>query len=644
MADRSRLREQLAGLPDRPGVYLYRDAADRVLYVGKAKSLRKRVLSYFQAPLRPDAADAEAPMSARNGLHPKTGDLVARIDRLEVFVTGSESEALILEGNLVKRHRPPFNVRLRDDKSYPYIGISLDEEYPRVYFTREQHRRDRLYFGPFSNASKVRETLNLINKIFPSRPCEGPEPGRPSGVPCLDYHIRRCLAPCVGYISREDYRALIDQIVEFLSGRYRGLERDLETRMRVAAAAQEFEKAAAMRNRLAAVRHLMERQWASGEGLGTVDVLGVAVEGGAANVQVLQVREGVMVDRQSFYLDAAGADDEATVLEQFALEYYALALQIPPLVIVPRGTGVGDALRGLLSARRGTRVEVRAPERGDKRKLSELAQRNARFALDQDRRREERVRSRRREALHDLQTVLGLEAPPLRIECFDISNLGETYAVASMVVFEQGQPARSQYRSFTMRHEEADDFARIEEAVTRRFTHEGEDASFDARPGLVVIDGGKGQLAAALRGMASAGVADIPVASLAKREEEVFLPGRSEPVPLPPDTAGSRLLQQVRDEAHRFALRHHRQRRGQGMTASIFDALPGVGPARRRAILRHFGSPDRFLEASREELAAVPGLPAKVAARIWDHLHKTAAPDADRQSRSPAWAGADRRS
>ncbi len=641
MSDRAPLREQLAGLPDSPGVYLYRDGADRVLYVGKAKSLRKRVRSYFQAPVRPaDERDADTRPGVRSGLHPKTGDLVARIEAVEVFVTGSETEALILEGTLVKRHRPPFNVRLRDDKSYPYIGISLDEEYPRVYFTRERHRRDRLYFGPFSSASKVRETLNVIQKIFPARPCEGPEPGRPSGVPCLDYHIRRCLAPCVGYISRDDYRGLIEQIIEFLSGRYRGLERELEAQMRAAAASQEFERAAAVRNRLAAVRHLMERQWASGEALGTMDVLGVAAEDDAANVQVLQVRDGVLVDRQSFYLESSGADDEATILEQFALEYYALALAIPPLVIVPRGVDAGEALRGLLSERRGTRVEVRAPERGDKRKLSELAQRNARFALDQDRRRHERTRQRRRDALADLQAALGLEAPPLRIECYDISNLGDTYAVASMAVFEQGGPARAAYRSFTMRHEGgADDFARIEEVVTRRFSHEDEDASFGAEPGLVVIDGGKGQLAAALRGLAAAGAAGVPVVALAKREEEVFLPGRAEPIRLPPDSAGLRLLQQVRDEAHRFALRHHRQRRGRGMTASLFDGLPGVGPARRRAILRHFGSPDRFLEATREELEAVPGLPPKVGARVHEHLHKTAAPSdaAEAPAEPAAW-------
>jgi excinuclease ABC subunit C len=630
VTDRTDLREQLAGLPDRPGVYLYRDSDDHVLYVGKAKSLRKRVLSYFQAPLTADGSeDPSAPMTVRSGLHPKTGDLVRRIVRLEAIVTSSESEALILEGNLVKRHRPPFNIRLRDDKSYPYIGISLDEEYPRVYFTRERHRRDRLYFGPFSNAYKVRETLNLIGKIFPSRPCEGPEPGRPSGVPCLDYHIKRCLAPCVGYISKMEYRALIDQIIAFLSGQYRGLEVDLQLKMKAAAQAQQFERAAAMRDRLAAVRHLMETQSATNASVGTVDVLGVAMEEDSANVQVLQVRDGVMVDRQSFFLDSAGAEDEATVLEQFALEYYAVALAIPPLVIVPRGLAA-DALRELLSSRRGTRVEVRAPERGDKRKLSELAEHNARFALEQDRRRHERTRARRRAALADLQERLGLPAPPVRIECYDISNLGESNAVASMVVFASGAAARDQYRSFTMRYDGGpDDFARMSEVVTRRFTRlaagDEEDPSFAARPGLVVIDGGKGQLSAARAALAAAGVGDVPVIGLAKKREEVFLPDRSEPVLLPEGSAGLLLLQQVRDEAHRFALRHHRGRRGRGLTGSLFDALPGVGPARKKAILRHFGSPDRFLEASREELEAVPGLPPKLARQIHDHLHKTAA-------------------
>ena len=630
MPERSLLRDQLAELPDQPGVYVYRDDEDRVLYVGKAKSLRKRVLSYFQAPLRPhQAVDTSAPMTARVGQHAKVWDMVGRIHRLETIVTASEGEALILEANLVKRHRPPFNVKLRDDKSYPYIAISMDEAYPRVYFTRERHRRDRLYFGPFSSASKVRETLSLIGKIFPSRPCEGTEPGRPSGIPCLDYHIKRCLAPCVDYVSRGEYRALIDQIVAFLSGRYRGLEQELEAQMRAAATAQEDELAAVYRNRLAAVRHLMERQVASGENLGTVDVLGVAVTEDTANVQVMQVRDGVLSDRQSFFLEGVGDEEPADVLEGFAIEYYSVAMAIPPVVIVPRAIGSLPDLSALLSERRGAGTDVRTG-RGDRARLADLAQRNAALALDQDRRRHARTRERRRESLAELQEWLRLPAPPIRMECYDISNLGDTHAVASMVVFEGAAPSKAHYRTFSMRFEGGqNDFAHMREALLRRFTRLAQDdgdMSFGARPGLVIIDGGKGQLGAAMEGMAEAGVTGVPVVSLAKQREEVFLPGARDPLLLPEGSAALKLLQQIRDEAHRFALRHHRASRGKGMTTSIFDALPGVGPSRRKAILRHFGTPDRFVNATREELEAVPGLPPKVARDIWDHLHR--APDA----------------
>lgn len=626
MAPARAISAQLPGLPDRPGVYLYRDANDDVLYVGKAKSLRKRVLSYFQAPLTPDDPRSLRP---RDGVHVKTAELVERIERVEVLVTGSESEALILEANLVKRHRPPFNIRLRDDKSYPYIAISVDEDYPRVYFTRERHRRDRLYFGPFSNAAKVRETLNALARIFPARPCEGPEPGRPSGVPCLDYHIKRCLAPCVDYISREDYRALIDQIIAFLSGRYRGLERELRTAMETAARDQRFEQAAIARNRLTAVQHLMERQWAKGDTLGTLDVVGVATGEDAANVQVLQVRDGVMQDRQSFHLDLGVDADEATVVEEFAIEYYAFAFSIPPLVIVPDGQATGP-LAELLSERRGSRVEVRVAERGDKRRLLELAERNARFALDQDRTRHELVAQRRRAALDELQEHLGLPAPPVRIECYDISNLGATHTVASMVVFEGGVAAKGHYRSFATRIDGGpDDFARMQEVITRRFTRlvEGDtDPSFARRPGLVVIDGGRGQLGAAVKGLTLAGVAGVPVVSLAKRFEEVCVPGRADPLLIPENGPAHRLLRAIRDEAHRFAVKTHRGRRDRTMTGSILDALPGIGQARRAAILRYFGSPERFLQASPEEMAAVPGLPRKVAQDVYDHLHRTTSP------------------
>ncbi len=625
------LREQLAALPDAPGVYLFRDVDDRVLYVGKAKSLRRRAPSYFEAPLRgPGRGDTRQP-GPRPGLHPRIAEMASRVARLEALVVNSEEEALIVEGNLITTHRPPFNVRLRDDKSYPYIGISLDETYPRVYFTRERHRRDRVYFGPFSSASKVRETLSLIGKIFPSRPCEGTEPGRPSGIPCLDYHIKRCLAPCVDYISLADYRHLIDQIIAFLSGRYRGLEQELEEQMRAAAAAQRFEDAALYRNRLTAVRHLMEHQSVRKGSMGSLDVLGIALDddGEAANVQVLQVRDGALCDRQAFFVDPSGVCDPEIILEQFAMEYYALGMAIPPLVIVPRGMET-RGLEALLGERRQAGVEVRASERGEKRQMQEVAERNARLALDQDRARVTRTRERRATALGDLERALGLDAPPMRIECFDISDIGATYAVASMTVMIGGAPARQHYRSFTMRHEGGpDDFARIEEALGRRMARlaAGDpDPSLGATPSLVVIDGGKGQLGAAHRAMRAAGV-DVPMIGLAKKQEEVFVPGRSTPILLPVDSPGLGLLQQVRDEAHRFALRHHRSRRGKGMTASAVDTLPGIGPARRRAILGHFGSPERFLAATRDEMEAVPGLPPKVARDLYEHLNKAGGPD-----------------
>ncbi|MDH3226153.1 MAG: excinuclease ABC subunit UvrC [Thermoleophilia bacterium] len=371
MTSETALRDQLAGLPQDPGVYMFRDSDEAVLYVGKAKSLRKRVLSYFRSPLR--EGEGELPEDwrprPRSVIDPKVAELVWRIDRVEVFVTSTETEALILEDNLVKRHRPAFNIKLRDDKSYPYIAISLDEEFPRVYFTRERHRRDRVYFGPFSNASKVRETLNAIGRIFPNRPCEGPEPGRPSGVPCLDYHIKRCMAPCVDYISKDEYRVLIDQTIDFLSGRYRHLEDELEHEMAIAAERKQYERAAVLRDRLSAVKHLMERQSATTGSVGTADVLGVALEGDTANVQVLQVRDGVLQDRQSFFVEAGVESEVDQVLEQFALEYYAMALAIPPLVVLPRDSGDLSALEALLAERRGAGVELRAPARGEKRTL-----------------------------------------------------------------------------------------------------------------------------------------------------------------------------------------------------------------------------------------------------------------------------------
>jgi excinuclease ABC subunit C len=613
-----KLAAQRRALPDQPGVYLFRDAQGRVIYVGKARSVRKRVASHFSGRTRYGPAE-----------------LVPLIDAIECTVTATEAEALLLEQNFIKQHKPRFNIRLRDDKSYPYIAVSLDEEFPRVYFTRERHRRNRAYFGPYSNAKKVRGTLDLLQKVFLFRSCDGAEPGRRSGSPCLDYYIKRCEAPCVGYVSREDYRRAIDGVIAFLSGRYKEIERELRQRMEGAAEAHEFEQAALYRNRLRAVRSLLERQRVANEAVGTVDAIAVAVEGTDANAQVFQVRDGVLSDRQSFYLANEAARPLAEVVEEFALQYYGTATAIPPQIVVQRAAGPLPALAQALSERRGGAVEVRAAERGDKRRILELAERNAALALDQERLKDERRRQRRVAALEGLQAALGLDVPPVRIECFDVSNLMGTHNVAAMVVFEGGAPKKADYRRFRIRGlEGADDFAALNEVLGRRLArfedqhdrspHDPErDESFAALPNVIVIDGGKGQLSAgldALRGFRERGVT---VVALAKRIEELFLPGCRAPLRLDHDTPELQLLQRVRDEAHRFAIEHHRLRRDRAMTTSILDELPGIGPVRKRVLLRHFGSPEAVVAATREELEGTPGLPGKVARDLYAQLNKT---------------------
>jgi excinuclease ABC subunit C len=643
--ERPSIPEQRKRLPDAPGVYILSDRDGRVVYVGKSRSIRKRVASHF---------------SSRSTL----GALAGTIATIDFLVTETEAEALIAEQVFIKRHRPLLNVKLRDDKSYPYIGISLDEEFPRVYFTRERHRPNRAYFGPYATARRVRETLELLGKLFQYRTCEGPEPGRRSGVPCLDYYIKRCGAPCVGYIDRKEYMRNIEAIQRFLGGRYRDIERDLEEKMEAAAVAQGYERAALFRDRLNAVRSLMERQRVAGEGVGTADMIGVAVEGEDANAQVFQVRDGVLAERQGFYLDNKGERGLDEVAEQFLAQYYSANPMVPPLVVVgPELADRTGLLAEALAERRGAGVEVRAAERGDKRRLRELAERNARLALAQDKLRRERRLADRTAALTELADALGMNEVPVRIEGYDISNIGPEHTVASMVVFEGGVPKKSDYRRFNIRGREGvaqapprrpgdrpagtapatigrprtaagpDDFASIEEVLSRRLSrlasqadlspHDAElDESFASLPGLIVIDGGKGQLSAGMRVLEPLIERGVTVVSLAKRLEEVFVPGRSEPLPIRPDGEASRLLQRVRDEAHRFALAGHRRRRGKAMTGSVLDGLPGVGPVRKRALLAHFGSPDRLLAATREEIEAVPGIPGKLAREIHARLNK----------------------
>ncbi len=636
-----RIAQQRRALPDSPGVYLFHDGDGEILYVGKARSIRKRVASHF------------------SGGETK---LTSRVERIEFLVTANEAEALLAEQSFIKRHRPRFNIRLRDDKSYPYVAVSLDEDYPRVYFTREKHRPGRAYFGPFSSAKRVRETLDLLGRLFQFRTCEGPEPGRRSGSPCLDYYIKRCGAPCVGHIDREEYRRNVDAIVDFLSGRYRQVEADERRTMEEAAQAREFERAALHRDRLKAIGSLFERQRVAGGSVGTADLIGVAAEGADANAQVFQVRDGILAERQSFYLDNQAERELAEVAEEFIGQYYSASPSAPRTIVV--GPYLGEragVLAEALSERRGSPVEVRVAERGDKRRLRELAERNARLALDQDRLRREHRRQRRVESLAVLRETLAMEELPIRIEGFDVSNLGGEHTVASMVVFTGGATKKSDYRRFKIRfrprallpdtsNESAmdgrvlprppragprqDDFAAIEEVLERRMSryleqadlspHDKErDDSFASLPALIVIDGGKGQLAAGMRALRPFAELGVTVVSLAKRLEEVYVPGRRAPIDLPADSEASKLLQRVRDEAHRFAIEHHRDRRGRAMTGSVLDELKGVGPVRKRALLQHFGSPERFLAASREELEAVPGVPGKVAREIHEQLNRT---------------------
>src|SRR6266498_1632087 len=563
-----RVAEQLKGLPTKPGVYLFRDDKGQILYVGKAKSLRPRVRSYFQE---------------RGRDRPTISQLPERVHDVEVIVTSSEVEALHLEQNLVKRHRPPFNVRLRDDKSFPYIAVTVEDEFPRVIFTRERHRRGVVYFGPYANAKKVRETLDVLNRVFRFRPCEGPTPGRHSGIPCLDYHIERCHAPCVGYISAAAYAEIIDGVVQFLSGDTEPIQRELERRMREAAESEHFEEAARFRNRLFSIQHLAERQAADRRDVGDVDVLGLALESDRGVVQIFPLRGGKMIDRYSFHVENVEEQDVTEVLEAFCVEYYGATPSVPPQIIVPKEAGDLSALEQLLTERRGSHVEVRRALRGEKRRLAELAAENAQQALASEQAAVATRRARRVEALEELREALNLESLPLRIECFDISTIQGIETVGSMVVFEDAAPKKAHYRKFAVRGLDGqDDFAAMQE--------------FDL-PRVAVI-------------------------ALAKRIEEVFVPGQSQPIRLDPHSPALQLLQRIRDEAHRFAIGFHRQRRDARSFESIFDTLQGVGPARRRAILRHFGSPERFLEASQEELEGVPDLPAATARKIYAQLHK----------------------
>ena len=605
------LEATLKRLPDRPGVYLMKDARGTVIYVGKAQSLRSRVRSYWQ----------------KQSIGPEGQLIRSVIDKvadLEYTMTDSVSEALLLEINLVKRHRPRYNVRLKDDKSYPFIKIT-GEDFPRVERTRKLPADGSRYFGPYASASSVDDAMNLIRRLFPFRTCtlEIHEGRKAIERPCLLYHIKRCQAPCVGYISKADYRADIAQIERFLEGRQEVVARDLSRQMQAASEATEYERAAALRDKVKAIERTMESQKMAAHKTTEEDVLGLARQDTQAAVQLFAVRGGKMVGRDVFLLDAPRESDDATVLSGFVKQYYERATSVPPEVLVPALPEDAPELEEFLATRRGSAVHLRVPQRGEKRELLQLAARNATETLQREHARWLADQGKTLAALEELADALALPVMPIRIECYDISNFQGAQSVGSMVVFEEGRPRTGEYRRFRIKEVQGpNDFASHQEVLRRRFkrARTGEEGSEEELrwqlPDLVVIDGGKGQLSAAKEVLDELGYHDLAVVGLAKEREEIFLPEREEPVLLATTSPALYLMQRLRDEAHRFAITYHRSLRAKAATRSAFDDLPGVGPKRRAALLRVFGSAKRVREAPVEQVAAVPGIGPALAAKI----------------------------
>jgi len=608
-----KLRKQLAALPTAPGVYIMRNAKGEVIYVGKAAKLRDRVRSYFGSP---------------RGLQPKTYALRQQVDDFEYIVVGNAGEALILEATLIKRHQPFFNIRLKDDKRYPYLKVDVQNPWPRVYITRRIEKDGARYFGPYANAGSVRETLDLVKKLFPWRSCTKEITGR-DARPCLDYYIKRCIAPCTGFCTPEDYREVVDQVLLFLEGRSEDVLRRLRRQMEAAADELQFERAAMVRDQLRAIERTVERQIVGTTRDEDVDIFGLARDGDQACAQVLFVRGTQMIGRDHFLLEGAQDESDETVLTNFLLQYYEGAQYVPKLVVTPGEIEDAATLEQLLTERRGTRVEVRVPERGEKRRLMELANANAKETLDMLRVKWLADSDKTRQALEQLQEELALAAPPRRIECYDNSNIQGASAVSSMVVFEDGKPANTQYRRFRVKTVTgADDFATMAEIMRRRFKRaqssgESEAHAADDRwelPDLVIIDGGKGQLGAARQAMQELGVHHIPTVGLAKRFEELFVPDEDEPIVLPRGSEGLFLVQRIRDEAHRFAITYHRQLRAKSSIQSALDTIPGIGPKRKKALMAKFGSVRGIRDANVDDIAATVGFTRALAERVKDAL------------------------
>ena len=594
------LQSKLDHLPEQPGVYLMKSARGEILYIGKARVLADRVRSYFQ----------------KGGDHsPKTALMLSQMTDLETIVTRSELEALILESNLVKRHRPRFNVVLRDDKQYPYLRLPIKENFPRLSIVRRVQKDGALYYGPYTPAGALRETLKVIRKVFPLATCEIEIDGT-AERPCIEFELKRCMAPCVGNQTRDQYHQIVKQVRQFLEGRDRELLESLRAEMQAAADREEFEEAARLRDRIFKIERTLEKQRVTQTASTEQDVIGLArqvpAQGTAVDLQMLFVRGGLLIGRKDFFWPkAADASDEELV--RSAIEQFYNKEGLPPKeLLVPTPLSEAGLLEAWLSEKKGETVRIIAPERGAKHQLLLLAEENAAAAVADHLRNEETDR----QAAEELKRLLRLDRAPRRIEGFDISNTMGAQSVASMVVWEDGQAKKSDYRKFRIKTVEgANDFASMQEVVTRRYG-ETEDLPL---PDLVLVDGGLGQLAAALDGLRKVGHADLPVIGLAKargeKEERIFLAGRKNPIILHPSSPATHLVQRIRDEAHRFAITYHRQLRGRTMVASRLDAIPGIGETRRKSLLRQFGSLEKIAEATDEQLRDA-GVDAKTAAEL----------------------------
>ncbi|MCW2279040.1 excinuclease ABC subunit UvrC [Heliophilum fasciatum] len=626
-----RLQEKLQHLPEKPGVYLMRDAQGQVIYVGKAIHLKNRVRSYFQA--------------AKN-LTAKTQALVSHIDDLETIVTDSELEALILECNLIKQHKPQYNIMLRDDKTYPYIKVNVQERFPRLVITRRLEKDGAKYFGPYPSAGAVKETVQLLRQLFPLRTCSR-QMMEQRRRPCLNHHIGRCLAPCSGEVEPGTYRAMIDHILAFLEGKTDELLRRLRAEMMEAAAELDFERAAERRDQIQALEQVLEKQKVFSADQADEDVIAMARGLDQACVQVFFVRGGKLIGREHFFLGGTAEMEPAEILTAFVKQYYSRTDYIPEAILLqaalePEAEAV--LITQFLRNKRGKKVEVRVPKRGDKKQLIDMVAKNALLTLEQTEQDQQRKKSMTEQAVLDLQGYLHLDEVPWRIECYDISNTMGTETVASMVVFEGGAPKNADYRRFRIRTVEGpNDFASMQEVLTRRFSRaraETEEieagrldpmsAKFAVLPDLVIIDGGKGQLSSAREVMHQLGYGGIATFGLAKENEWLFAEGNPEPIILPRHSKALYLVQRIRDEAHRFAITYHRQLRGKAQLVSLLDEVPGIGPKRKTALLRHFGSVTAIAAAPERDVAAVEGMTVELAEQVIAHLRKAQAAQANR--------------